>query len=631
MPNWKKIAEQNRDRALIRGDQLQGETGADIGRYGELEDRYRSIGDDAYDFLNQTPGYTDEEAAGIAPDFGQYRTSDADLQGRYLTGDEQSAIAGDPRSRFQYYNPSTLTEMTQASGGDQRRATQQLQEGMYGAINEDALNVSDRYGLQLDESLGQEGEGLVSAFGDQKAGMEGAVDEGRLGLSGDFSGKYRMTPEQQQDIITGAGISAGLGHRVAADNLERQARAAGTDPMGVAAYRARMERNSASDAGDAMTQARIAANREAAGRERDIEGMRLGTEQDISGRRMRTAETLGQQQMAAVQDYGRARRSAASDYEGRRMAGAGNVAGMRQRAAQVGGMAGIETADRTGRQMRDTEAYNQGRGQELEAGAEATQSQRAGYLGANRQNAAGNIQDTRFAQGMGAAGATSQGRQRVADARRVGQGEYRARAGQQQQMGQQGRMGTRSQQIGAYGTQYGAANQATGIGVQANAQPGWFDKIVNAGAQAASAAAGGMEHGGIATKPTMTTLGENGPEAILPLGEEFTQGENLAGMGDPDTERSAMMGMPKPPGFAGRFARAYGSQPSSSNTYSNLGRLAGSAMRAGLPMYGGSVVTEPTQAVIGENGPEAVIPMREHMANKTRPGMVTARRQRAYA
>lgn len=106
---------------------------------------------------------------------------------------------------------------------------------------------------------------------------------GQGGYNADELSQIRMTPQQQQDIVTGAGISAGLSNAAATGAASRAAAAAGGNPMALATYRARAAQQQGANAADAMTQARIGASNAAAGRAQTIGNTRLGQQQQGLG------------------------------------------------------------------------------------------------------------------------------------------------------------------------------------------------------------------------------------------------------------------------------------------------------------------------------------------------------------
>lgn len=98
-------------------------------------------------------------------------------------------------------------------------------------------------------------------------------------LTGTLLPQLQMTPEEQQRIVTGAGISAGTGTQAAVGAAQRAANAAGGNPLALAAYRARAAKTQGANAGDAMTQARIGASDAAAQRTGTIASYYQGLQQ----------------------------------------------------------------------------------------------------------------------------------------------------------------------------------------------------------------------------------------------------------------------------------------------------------------------------------------------------------------
>ena len=543
------------------------------------------------------------------------------LQNRYMMGqggyspEEASAIAGDPSSYTKYFRPE-----------DQNKAVQDLQAGVTGAVDPSALRQRSSLGTEIGQSVGAQQSQLGTALGTERAGLTGAIDPSKLGLSSDFAGKYLMTPQQQQDIVTSAGVSAGLKDQQAVEDLERSSRAAGMDPVGVSAYRARMARQQAIDSANAMTNARIAASNAAAGRLQTAEGMRLGTEQDISGRQMTAATTLGGQEAAninTVQEQGREADLAA---EANRQAAEQYLTGARMQGATIGGEAGIQN-----QQFQTTTGSNIAQAQDVAGSTRAT-----------------GIANTRIGQ-------QNLGLQ--------GQQQTQAQMNQNQQNAY-----NRQQQT--YATKAGAGNVATGQGIQASQTPSTFDKITGAvGAGVGAIGAAGLNEGAIIDKPTVATVADQGPEAIVPLNQsdaQDTQQRNrlnpwwrqaapaMAGMGRAITGAGA--NNPYAPMAAGagalggwlanrraaqqRLQGAVGGldtypTPGPSMPPPDLSGGAGRYMGAGTnppePMAEGRVVNKPTVALLGDRGPEAVVPMGRQANTRVRPNVaLSPTRRRAY-
>ena len=116
----------------------------------------------------------------------------------------------------------------------------------------------------------------------------------QLRLSPEEAAQYRMTPEQQQRLVTGAGISAGVGTAAAVGSAERAAAATGGNPLALAAYRVRAARQQASEAGDAMTKARIAASDAAAQRNLTVSNTAAQRNLTASDAAAQRAQQVGQ-------------------------------------------------------------------------------------------------------------------------------------------------------------------------------------------------------------------------------------------------------------------------------------------------------------------------------------------------
>lgn len=132
-------------------------------------------------------------------------------------------------------------------------------------------------GLSNDDKLrAQQEEQRRNATQDYLGGIEDPLAQGKGGYNADELSQIQLTPEQQQQMVTGAGISAGVGNAAAVGAAERAANAAGGNPAALATYRARAAQSQQANAGDAMTQARIAASNTAAQRAQAIGSARMG-------------------------------------------------------------------------------------------------------------------------------------------------------------------------------------------------------------------------------------------------------------------------------------------------------------------------------------------------------------------
>ncbi len=116
----------------------------------------------------------------------------------------------------------------------------------------DALQAND---ANLAEQYRQQGQGVE----DYLNPIESTQAEGGGGYNPQETAAIQFSPQDQQNLITKAGISAGAGTASAVGAAERAAAAGGGNPAAMAAYRARAAQSQAGAAGDSMTNARVAA------------------------------------------------------------------------------------------------------------------------------------------------------------------------------------------------------------------------------------------------------------------------------------------------------------------------------------------------------------------------------------
>jgi hypothetical protein len=288
-----------------------------------------------------------------------------------------------------------------------------------------------------------------------------------------------MSPEEEERIVTGAGISAGVGYRAAADELDRKARAAGVDPLGAAAMRAQSERAAAADAGDAMTLARIRASSERAGREQAAERLRMGGEQAVADIGTGTELALGRERIAAGDRREQLRLGAARD-----------IAGRKFDAAATGGQARIGTEAGINAQQRQVGQFNAGLGTDIATGIERDVAERNRYVSGNRADTSRANQQQRFQQGMTRTGFLSDANRQVAGARRQDAAEGRDWLRTQSGVSNQNQQNEFNRQGQVYATQGGLAQGAAHNQLQQNQLPKMWERLISAGAEAAGAVAG---------------------------------------------------------------------------------------------------------------------------------------------
>jgi hypothetical protein len=470
--NTQDMISNDRLYGRMRGDQLTEEARDRERNAQQTRDRYAMYMDEVADpMIAGRGGYSAEESAGIMREGNLtdlYNQGNEDMNSLYLSDEERNAQLGDPYSAMnQFYNPDYQTSIQMESEKAQRGATQGLYDNMSGAIDEGQLAVDPNYSGLLDTTLGA---GATN--------VRQTVDPAKLSQSGDFVDRYRMTPGQQQDIVTGAGISAGAGYRAAVGDLERSATAAGMDPMGVNAAKQRMLRSAAAEGGDAMTQARIAASREAAGREYDIEGNRQQAEQFQANR--------GSQNELALTD---AAMGMQAEKERARVAGARDISDRRMQTAQVAGQEAVDTERAINTQSRQVAQNNMQTGLAAAQTAEQQQAARAAAVGANRQNVGQWNNTERFNRGAQVNTALSNRTADVAGARRADAQEGRGWLQYGSGMFNQNQQQEANRQADLYGMQGQQQQAATANRVKQDAAPKWWERAISAGGQVAKAAA----------------------------------------------------------------------------------------------------------------------------------------------
>ncbi|MGC4052873.1 MAG: hypothetical protein QM757_26395 [Paludibaculum sp.] len=485
MPSTQQVLDQDRNYIIQQQQMLQDRSTDRAWNAQQRRIQAQAQADEQFDpLIGGNGGYRDDERAGILQEdmIKGGMTTDAELQGNYLSNDEGAAIQGNPNAASDYFDPSGF-DNTLASGAAARgEAAAGLEKGYADAIDPTKM-----------------------AYAKQNLSDPRAVlDRTKLTQDSNVADQSRLTPQQQQEMVTGAGISAGAGYRASIDRMQRDARAAGVDPVGAAALSADFERKSAADAGDAMTQARIAANAEAAKRNMSLEDQRLAAEQGYAG--LATSATNAANTQAIQQ-------------EAQRAGSEQTIAGQKAAAGSpdVGHLKDTQAAD----QMKTglaTKQYLQDTAMKTATDADAKSSARATTLATNRQATAQANQATKFNQGYNVSGALSDRNQTVADARKQDQYtglNYLQHKADEENSNEQAEY---DRQSGLY-TGRGTMQQAnTGQQMQWNSRPSTWQKVVGAVTSGVGAAmSGGFADGGVVNKPTLAMVGENGPEAIVPL------------------------------------------------------------------------------------------------------------------
>jgi hypothetical protein len=461
----------DRSLALGRGDEQYQQAKDRAANESQVKENYRAYGDEVYDpLIGGRGGYTADQAAKIdrSDELNGVTTTDQEFQDNYLTPEEGQGMTGNPWDRAAYFNPDASSARQDESAARQRGVVDDLKSGMYESLD-GQLGMSDEYAGGVDRTLDS-----------ADSRVRGAYDPAALKANGAALDRIRMTPEEEQDIVTKAGISGGMKYHAAADDMDARARAAGLNPLGAAALRSRYLRNANADAADAMTDARVAASNARSGREATAEDIRMGGE--------KSAATLGSQNELALANQ---RLNAATTKEGVRLGAQRDIATRRADVAKTVGQQALNTEQGINDQQRQVDQYNTNTGTTIATGIEKDAADRAAQIAANRQKTAQTNQNTKFQQGYQRVGASSNMGQTVADATRADAKEGRGYITGQNTQANSNSQNEYNREANIYATQGQLTQGTTQNQLKKDSQPKWWEKVLAAGAQAAGAFAGG--------------------------------------------------------------------------------------------------------------------------------------------
>lgn len=516
-----------------QGQNINNETAAQQGYYGSLIPGYQQQEDTALNNLNQNPGYTPSQTGQINVNYGQFNTSPQALQSEYLSPTEQQDIYGNPAAAEQVINQGVAGEGAMLN---------QYQANLGGTLGAYQQNLGGQV-QNLDTGLGGAtqalGQGLQQAQSGDSA-ITAAASNPNLAFDPNHT-ENQLSNQDVQNLVTSAGTTVGNQYQAAENQLTQNAAAAGnTSPLALAAANARLENQSAANAGDAMTNAQIAAEQAQYQQAAGIEGQREGAAQAQAGLGLQ-AGTFEQQQ---------AQNAAALAGE----AGIGS--------AETAGLAGINAANTYGSQALNT-ANNYGQtsigtqeniaNQQYGAANEADilGTQRAQNIADNRQNIDTGINQTQYGQGVGSAGLTASGAANVGQTQIAGENAYRQGLAGQEGFAQTGGNQALQEQLANYLGEGQLLNQSTSNeGSYINQSPtfaGQFGQIMSGlgsfftGGAAATNAYNNLAKGGMVTEPTVARIGESGPEKVssmtAPYSSHVVDTPTTALLGDKGPEK----------------------------------------------------------------------------------------------
>lgn len=380
-----------------------------------------------------------------------------------------------PQEEAQILRTQNTQNLGQLSNGDyqSRFLSPEEQAGAIGNPNK----VAGDYGNELDQ---------VTADAMRELGL--TIDPHRLQQDPQYAAQVKQIANEyaQKRVYSDADVEqmgntgardVGLRYQAAIQDAERAAAAGGArDPNALNAVRSRFEQASSRDAADARVDAELK------GREAQKQSFDAATGLQT--------QVLG-------------------NVENQRMQGGQNLTTALMQKAATG-------ADITNRAAAQRVAANQT--------AEQALAGRMFAVGTNRQATETGAQDDANKRGVAAETALSQRNQTVGDARIAGQAQARNLTFAQQQQADNNVNTAWNQRLGANGLAVNGGNQATSNLNTANATPGMGERIAGTiigAAGGVAAAAAGKADGGVFMEPTQVTVGEAGPEMIVPVGSGY--------------------------------------------------------------------------------------------------------------
>lgn len=495
MANVNQMIREDRDFARSRGDRFNQDNADRARDRFNTGEYYRLTGDEiAQGLMGGQGGYTPEEIEQMRQDaeFERGRTSDEEYAGNELRDDETAGIRGNPWARAAYFDPETMDNFNRASHGRMRTSAAGIGEGMRAAARNPGLSMSERYDENSD-----------AAIEDMTGRVRGAIDPNRIRTSEAALNRIRMTPKEEQDIITSSGITAGTGYRAALGEMDRRGRAAGVDPLGMMSMREKYMRTAAGEGADAETKARVLASSERARREGDAERMRQSGETAYTDRAVDAEQNIGGMRVGREQRREDTRLGTERDRSDRE-----------SEAARVGGAAEIDAEQFANSSERQQSQFNAGLGTDIATGIERDESARARDIALNRQGTRRENQRQRYDQ------SSDIGRHRAGVAQTAGnarrQGAAEGRDWIRTAYGEEGRreesnLNRQQQNYGMQGQQQQATTNAQ---IQQNAAPRWWERAIGAAAGVAGAVApaltGGVG-GGVGSRIKRSPAGSRAP------------------------------------------------------------------------------------------------------------------------
>ncbi len=675
-----RMASNNRDIAGLGGLQLQNDinnyTRYQAGRAGNYEDQATS----AWNPIAQGfGGYTDAQKEAILnnPYLQSLQLTPEQAQGNYLTEQEQAGITGNPWGVMDYLGgrgqglEDTANMWAGQVGeglGSQEASINNVLGGTSGALRgiygqqrgDQQQNLSDIAAL----TRGTVGQGYgdvrgALGYGEQMGTQY--IDPSKLSLSGDYLRDYNVSGRDMQNIRDRAGRQVGAQAQLDEENLLAAANAQGnTNPLALATARDRIRRTGEVNKANAMTDAEIQARALGLGVTQNRENTRLGAEQGLAGLGTSAGLTLGGRALAAEQGLLNANLNN-EQYMGANTLGTYNQLGNQALGAeqylgsqalqgqQYLGQSRLSNLQDLAQRGVQTNEYTTGLGVPAYQGAESAASSRYGSLAGNRQATNQYNQGQEYNRGQYIYGAGAAANTNFANQQRTDEQQYRDYLSNMQNQANQNTTIGQQQKIGAYGSTNQGIQGATSGAIQNYAVPSLGEKLL-----------GKFAKGGVQQGPHMALVGEAGPELIIDLDRVPHYGDGFDPMGSGEADEPEEFGwmhgkqvkrgqdtgnnplyeqIRKGAAVGGLNLPNPGGDMSQPSGGSNGGGLLNKGIQIaslfGLFAKGGVVahrphpshphsyetpnaelVTGPQIRMLGEAGPQAVIPLRRKPGNK---------------
>ncbi len=468
--NWSQYdpavsMQQNHQAALNWGQNIAGGLTAQQLQQQQLAQMYGSAANTEGANIANTPGYTSQETSDIInPDaYKSGETTQAGFQSLNPTDAETQGIQGQPGTygaALAGVNPAMLANIGNASTkADSLTAGTQGQMGHVIGQEGDTFNS-----ISADQGL-TPSSGYYSALGkdvgDTTSSVNAALDPNKLSLNLDPN--YQMSDQEVQDLQNQAGKAANLSRTADYNRTYQAALAAGNaDPLALAALNTQNETQKASDAADAVTNARLSAEDAQRQTKLNYAEANLGANQTSAGLRSNAALNLGQFGAGVTQGATNTQLSAAQALAGMKTGQATTVGNQGLNAAQYTGAQGNADAANYANLYNQALQYQGTQGTNVAEAQDAASSQRAAQLYGIRQGNTQYGQQQGFQQNYLTQAQLSQLYGQAANARIQGQNTALGWATGEQGTATQAGLGLNQQQLGAGATTLGNMNTSTG-------------------------------------------------------------------------------------------------------------------------------------------------------------------------